>query len=88
MKYHLRRILGHNGGTYEELATITANSEACLNSRPLCTLPNDPSYSYLSPGHFLIGEPLTKLPSSDLTNVKLYRLSRWQQLQQQTQHFW
>jgi hypothetical protein len=88
MKYHLRCILGNNVCTYEELITITSNIEACLNSRPLCTLRNDPSYSYLSPGHFLIGETLTTLPSLDLTNVKSNRLSRWQQLQQQTQHFW
>jgi hypothetical protein len=66
IKYHLRHILGDNVCTYEELVTITANIQACLNSRPLCTLPNDPSYSYLSPGHFLIGEPLTRLPSPDL----------------------
>jgi hypothetical protein len=52
MKYHLRRILGNNICTYEDLVTITSNIEARLNSRPLCTLPNDPSYSYLSPGHF------------------------------------
>jgi hypothetical protein len=88
MKHHLRRILGNNVCTYEELITITANIEACLNSRPLCKLPNDPSHFYLSPGHFLIGEPLTTLPSLDLTNVKSNRLSRWQQVQQQTQHFW
>jgi hypothetical protein len=88
MKYHLRRILGNNICTYEEVITITANIEACLNSRPLCTFPNDPSHSYLSPRHFLIGVPLTTLPSLDLTNVKSNRLSRWQQLQQQAQHFW
>jgi hypothetical protein len=88
MKHHLRRTLGNNVCTYEEFITITANMEACLNSRPLCTLPNDPSHSYLSPGHFLVGEPLSTLPSLDLTNVKSNRLSRWQQPQQQTQHFW
>jgi len=60
-----------------------------LNSRPLCALSNDPlDPSYLSRGHFLIGEPLTQLPSTDHTNVKFSRLSRWQTFQQQLQRFW
>jgi len=59
MKYHLRRTLGAQLATYEELNTLLVEIEACLNSRPLCALPNDPHTSYLSPGHFLIGEPLS-----------------------------
>jgi hypothetical protein len=54
VKYQLRRILGNNVCTYEELIKITANIEACLNSRPLCTLPNDTSHSYSSSGHFYL----------------------------------
>jgi len=42
----------------------------------------------LSPGHFLIGEPLTQLPAADFTNVKCNRPSRWQTYQQQLQQFW
>ena len=37
--------------------------------------------SNLSPGHFLIGEPLTQLPAADFTDVKCNRLSRWQTYQ-------
>jgi hypothetical protein len=89
MKYHLRRILGSRVATYEELCTLVSEIEACLNSRPLCTLSDDPSNpTYLSPGHFLIGEPLTQLPVIDVTNVKPNRLSRWQTYQQQVQQFW
>jgi hypothetical protein len=56
--------------------------KACLNSRPLIALscePNDPSY--LSPGHFLIGAPLTSLPEPDFTNTTMNSLSRWQRVQ-------
>jgi hypothetical protein len=60
MKYHLRRTLGAQIATYEELYTLLTEIEACLNSRPICALSNDPHEStYLSPGHFLIGQPLT-----------------------------
>jgi hypothetical protein len=89
MKYHLRRTLGSHIASFEELCTLLAEIEACLNSRPLCILSDDPfSQTYLSPGHFLIGEPLTQLPSMDLTDIKCNRLSRWQLLQQQLQQFW
>jgi len=89
MKYHLRRTLGSHIATYEELSTLLAEIEACLNSRPLCTLSDDPfNQTYLSPGHFLIGEPLTQLPTIDYTNVKCNRLSRWQTYQQELQQFW
>ena len=62
MKYHLRRTLGSQVATYEELRTLLAEIESCLNSRPLCALSDDPfNPTYLSPGHFLIGEPLTQM---------------------------
>jgi hypothetical protein len=88
MKYHLWRTLDAQIATYEELCTLLVEIEACLNSRPLCVHPNDPHSSYLSPGHFLIGQPLTQLPTIDYTNIKLSRLSRWQSFQQQLQNFW
>ena len=77
MKHHLRRTLGSQIATYEELCTLLTEIEACLNSRPLCALSSDPQFSaYLSPEHFLIGDPLVQLPAVDLTNVKSNRLSR------------
>jgi hypothetical protein len=89
MKHHLRRTLGSQVATYEELYTLLTEIEACLNSRPLCALSSDPhSSTYLSPGHFLIGDPLVQIPTVDLTDVKSNRLSRWQSYQQQLQVFW
>ncbi|KMQ88302.1 hypothetical protein RF55_12237 [Lasius niger] len=59
VKYHLRRILGEHKLTYEEMATLLSQIEACLNSRPLNALSNDPSdLAALAPGHLLIGESL------------------------------
>jgi hypothetical protein len=86
-KYHLR-TLGSHIATYEELSTLLAEIEACLNSRPLCTLSDDLfNQTYLSPGYFLIAELLAQLPSIDYTNVKCNGLSRWQTYQQ-LQQFW
>jgi len=89
MKYHLRRTLGSQVTTYEDLCTLLAEIEDCINSRYLCALSDYPfNPTYLSPGHFLIGDPLTQLPAAGFTDVKCNRLSRWQTYQHQLQHFW
>jgi hypothetical protein len=88
-KYHLRRVMGNECLTFEEMTTLTSQIEACLNSRPLIPLSNDPTDpSVLTPGHFLIGSPLTCIPEPDLVNVKLGLLSRWQLIQRLLQQFW
>ncbi|KMQ83026.1 hypothetical protein RF55_21149 [Lasius niger] len=57
-KHHLRRVLGEQLLTYEKLATLLCQVEACLNSLPLHPLSSDPSdLTALTPGHFLIGGP-------------------------------
>ncbi|GFX81292.1 uncharacterized protein TNCV_1829291 [Trichonephila clavipes] len=44
---------------FEELVTFVTQIEACLNSRPLTPLSNDPQdLQPLTPGHFLIGTPM------------------------------
>lgn len=88
-KYHLKRVLNDAILTYEELTTITIQIEAILNSRPLCPLSDDASdLTALTPGHFLIGEPLTTIPEPSLLDEKTSRLSRWQKLKQRVDYFW
>lgn len=44
--------------TFEEMATVLIQVEACLNSKPLSILPTTAADTPLTPGHFLIGEPI------------------------------
>ncbi|XP_025992254.2 uncharacterized protein LOC105204996 [Solenopsis invicta] len=88
-KYHLKRIMGNNLFTFEELTTALVQIEACLNSRPISPLSSDPSDLLpLTPGHFLIGGPLTSLPEVDLSHIKINRLDRWEAIQRAVQDFW
>lgn len=87
-KYHLARMLGTQVLTFEQFATVLAQIEAVLNSRPLCALSNDPSdLSYLSPGHFLIGRTLTSYPERDMSEISNNRLKFWETCSKLRQHF-
>ncbi|XP_046406382.1 uncharacterized protein LOC124171284 [Ischnura elegans] len=88
-KRHLLRVIGKAILTYEELTTLLAQIEACINSRPITPMSNDPNdLMPLTPGHFLIGQPLTSMPEPDLIALQVNRLSRWQHVQQLFQAFW
>ncbi|UYV82191.1 hypothetical protein LAZ67_21001303 [Cordylochernes scorpioides] len=77
-KFHLLRCLKSQILTYEELSTLTTQIEACLNSRPICPLSLDSDdFNPLTPGHFLIGRPLTALPESNDDDVPINYLDRW-----------
>ncbi|XP_029670940.1 uncharacterized protein LOC115240111 [Formica exsecta] len=89
LKHHLRRVLGETTLTYEEMSTLLTQIEACLNSRPLQALSDDPDdLAALTPGHFLVGSALNALPEPSLLETPIGRLSRWQQLQRMRDHFW
>ncbi|XP_039303533.1 uncharacterized protein LOC120357410 [Solenopsis invicta] len=89
LKHHLRRVLGDATLTFEEMSTLLAQVEACLNSRPLQALSDDPDdLAALTPGHFLVGSPLTAVPEPSMRELPANRLTRWQLLQQMRDHFW
>lgn len=88
-KHHLTRILGDKHLTFEELSTLFTQVEAILNSRPLTPLSSDPNdLCPLTPAHFLIGRPLTSVPSAGLLDERPSSLSRYQYLEKMRQHFW
>lgn len=73
MKHHLKRVIGEQKLTYEEFNTFLSQIEACLNSRPLVALTEDPDdLDYLTPGHFLVGGPVLAPPmTSEFDNTTL-----------------
>lgn len=89
VKQHLRRVLGSHTLTFEEFSTLLCQIEACLNSRPIGPLHDDPDYCQpLTPGHFLIGTALNLPPQSSLMDLNPNRLARWQVIRQMTEQFW
>ena len=88
-KFHLKRIVGTQRLTFEELTTISCQIEACLNSRPLTVITSHDSdgISTLTPGHLLIGRPLVAYPET-IIPPDLSITRRWTKCQAMVQHFW
>ena len=90
MKTHLKKVVGNVKLTYEEMSTLLTQIEACFNSRPLVSIPNDDDgIEALTPGHFLIGQPLQALPDDVFAYVhSISSLRRWRLCQALLHHFW
>ncbi|XP_073961478.1 uncharacterized protein [Choristoneura fumiferana] len=88
-KLLLKREAGDTIFTFEELSTLFSKIESILNSRPLVPMSEDPSdLEVLTPGHFLIGQPLVALPEPHWKDTKTSRLSRFQVIQKMYQSIW
>lgn len=81
--------MGNAHLTFEEMQTTLCEVEAILNSRPLTQLSEDPNdFTFLTPGHFLVGTALNSFPCRDIQDINENRLTRWQRVEQMWQHFW
>ena len=88
-KHHLKRVIGEHKLTFEEFTTLLAQIEACLNSRPLTTLTDDPlDEQPLTPAHFLIQSNSYILPEPNYLDEKIPLTKRWKLVQQMLQSFW
>ena len=77
-KHYLKRVIGDRVLTFEELSTVLAKIEACLNSRPLCPLTSDPDdLNVLIPRHFLCVESLSLIPKEEHRQGPEHRLARY-----------
>ncbi|CAG7823460.1 unnamed protein product, partial [Allacma fusca] len=89
LKHHLRRVLGNEILNYEEMNTLLIQIEACLNSRPLSPLSNDPTDLLpLTPGHFLIGDAITAPADSTFVDNNTTYTNNWKKVQKLHQNFW
>jgi hypothetical protein len=89
VKHHMKHAIGKQILTHEELLTLVTRIEGILNSRPLTPLSSDPNDIFaLTPGHFLIGQPIIAVPDPDVISCPMNRLDRWELLHQCHQTFW
>ncbi|XP_055615123.1 uncharacterized protein LOC129761429 [Toxorhynchites rutilus septentrionalis] len=89
VKYHLKRVVGNQQLTFEEMSTVLVQIESVLNSRPLTPCSDDPNdLTAVTPAHFLVGRQMQSIPEPSYPNLKLSTLSRWQLVQVILQHFW
>ena len=88
-KYHLRRVVGQQRLTYEELSTVTFQVKSCLNSRPLTVIISHSmdGIEPLTPGHFLLGRSPTAYSETVIHKEPSY-YRRWTLCQALVHHFW
>ncbi|XP_014215941.1 uncharacterized protein LOC106644787 [Copidosoma floridanum] len=89
-KHHLKRVISETRLTFEELSTLCAKIEACLNSRPLCALSNEVTGELaLTPAHFLVGSALLSHPEPyDEAQSPMSPSNRWKLLVDLHNLFW
>lgn len=81
--------MGSHTLSIEEFTTLLASIEACLNSRPISALSDDPhDLSPLTPGHFLIGRALIAVPEESVLDLRESRINRWQRVRRLQEQFW
>ncbi|XP_068158482.1 uncharacterized protein [Drosophila tropicalis] len=74
--------------TFEEFSTLLTKVEACLNSRPISPMSEDPTDSLaLTPGHILVGGPLLSVTEPEIKDQVPSIINRWQRLKAVSQHF-
>ncbi|XP_055604236.1 uncharacterized protein LOC129752489 [Uranotaenia lowii] len=88
-KHHLYRVMQTTVLNIDDFNTLLIQVEAVMNSRPLTPRSSEPDdVVALTPGHFIVGEPLVSLPEVDISELPINRLNSFQQMQQRVQHFW
>lgn len=87
-KLHFRKMASNQRFTFEEFATILARIEACLNSRPISPMSEDPNdILALTPGHFLTGGPILSVAEPSEVESNLSLINRWRKVKALSQQF-
>ena len=81
IKLPLKKVLGKSFLNSDELYTVLTEIEAMVNSRPICSVSDDPDdMSYLTPANFLIGRSTVNLPVAPLTHTEVHPTATRKQL--------
>ncbi|XP_043233923.1 uncharacterized protein LOC122387633 [Amphibalanus amphitrite] len=89
VKRAVRVVIGRGCVSDEVLATVIAEVEFMLNSRPLTYVSTDTGDPLaLTPNHLLLGRDDPCLPPSLFSNESSNLRRRWKQAQQIAEHFW
>ncbi|XP_068147830.1 uncharacterized protein [Drosophila tropicalis] len=82
------KATSNQGYTFEEVSTLLAKIEACLNSWPISPMSEEPTDCLaLSPGHFLVGGSLLSFTEPEIKDLVPPIINRWQRLKAESQHF-
>ena len=77
LKRHMYRSIGRTKLFFEDFTTLLTQIEAILISWPITCVSNDPNDAIaLTPGHFLIGRPITALAEPKTTGKETISLTR------------
>ncbi|CAB0043029.1 unnamed protein product [Trichogramma brassicae] len=88
-KFHLKRAVGTQHVTYEELNTLIIGVEAVLNSRPLEPVTGDPDdLCVLTPSSESTGMSLLILPDKEPSETPLDKLQNWKLVEGLRADFW
>ena len=97
-KTHLKKVVGSNVLTFEELQTIFCQVEAIMNSRPLVQMStSDTDYTALTPNMLITGKQHEHLPLDSQSAepafpsalpLKDYPQRRWRYMSKLTAHWW
>ena len=90
LKRHLRKTVGLQILSFEELNTVVIQIESILNSRPLAAMSNDPNdLQSITPAHFLLGRAVSDIPNMTNNMDKNISLSqRFKLLERIKRSFW
>lgn len=89
VKGHLMKALNGIILTFEEMATVLAQIESAVNSRPLTPVSCDVNdNTVLTPAHFLLNSSPMAIASENLDEHKINYLDRWRRVQQIVRNFW
>lgn len=90
----LRKVIGRNCLTYDELLTLVVEVEAVLNSRPLSYVSSEDLTEPLTPSHLMLGFRVMSLPDHSIPDDPDFCSStdtltrRMNHLAKVLQHFW